>query len=106
MIRFILADCLISAHAHQADNLIMTNHQSTTLCHSTDREFSAQAIEYGYDVAGPSDRGCFLVRTPDGKAWLFGNLLNTVKHGRLQQESVWSELNLSYFKNTQLAAKS
>ena len=71
----------------------MTNEQCAYLGVSCDAEFSARATGYGFDVVGPSKYGSYLIREPNGRAWLFGPLRS--KFGRTVVESVWTENNIA-----------
>lgn len=75
----------------------MTDAQCSMLSHTPDSEFLSKADAFGFDAAGPSVYGAFLVNEPDGlepsnsKAWLFSAIR---KHGRTVVPSVWSEHNV------------
>ncbi len=78
----------------------MTNQQCTLLMNAG-QNFAEVAKSYGFKVAGPSERGGFLVCDVTGRAWLFSPMTpdNPMKpaanFGRTVTESVWSELNVS-----------
>lgn len=76
----------------------MTNSQCTELALCLPSRFKETAAFYGFEVEGPSARGSFLVREPEGKTWLFAGDHNRGYFGRMVVASVWSPLNVAVMR--------
>lgn len=83
----------------------MTNEQCTMLSAAPDAKFPEVASSYGFDCAGPSRHGSFLIREPDGRAWLFGAVRRGARYlfGRTVVESVWTDLNVAVMQGKEAA---
>jgi len=51
---------------------------------------------WGWDVAGPSQMGFFLVLDATGKAWIFSPINTGPVLGRNAVEALWTPYNVAY----------
>ncbi len=71
----------------------LTNDATAKLSATTDANLPAIAKELGLDIAGPSKNGSYLVKEPNGKAWLVGKQGGPM--GRQILPSVWTDENVA-----------
>jgi hypothetical protein len=64
-----------------------------------DAEFKQWAAQFNLEVAGPSKRGAFLVRTQLGKVYLFGALHSEI---RIVVPSIWTPENVAYMNGVEV----
>ena len=73
----------------------MTDDIAQTLSVIPQDRFRARAELLGMEVAGPSARGCWLVRDIDNSVWLFGDINSHPQYGRTMVASAWTDVNVS-----------
>jgi hypothetical protein len=77
----------------------MSNRECTSLQNAEDGDFVALAESYGFEVANklPSKYGGFLIREPNGSAWLFGRF-DYQDFGRTMTNGQWTALNVAVMR--------
>ena len=80
----------------------MTGMQADFLSVADDGKFSWLCKEYGFEHAGPSAGGSFLIRSTDHRAWLF-SAVHQGSGGTLPSRTIvasaWTETNLAVMRN-------